>query len=168
MYDGTVVLFINSLKTLANILKKAEEHSKANNIAEKDIVEGRLIPDMRDLAFQIQTASNTAKNTLPRLIDSPSHPMDDNETTFAELQERIAKTLTILNGVKRADFDSIDPETEIKVKMGSRGDVPFTKVGYVQKFALPNFYFHTAMAYAILRAKGVDVGKQDFLSGGFA
>lgn len=93
--------------------------------------------------------------------------MEDTETTFAQLHERIAKTLAILEGVKREDFDGVDPQAEFTFKMGSLGDVPFTKVGYVQKFALPNFYFHISMAYAILRAKGVDVGKRDVLIGVF-
>ena len=161
MYDGSVYFYINGMRTLAHILKKAEEHCKENNIPEKEFMEARLAPDMNPLPFQIQTASNTAKNTLVRVLKSEAHPMDDNESTFAELQERIKKTLIILREVKREDFD-IDVNEDIIVKMGSLGEIPFTKMSYVQNFGVPNFYFHVTTAYAILRMKGVKIGKDDF------
>lgn len=164
LYDGSVVYFTNGLTMLAHILKKAEEHCKANNIPEKDIIEASLAPDMKPLAFQIQTASNTSKNAIVRLINGTAHPMDDNEATFEELQQRIAKTQDILKSVKKEDFD-LDVEAEIKVPMGPR-EVDFTKRGYVQTFAVPNFYFHAVTAYAILRSKGVTLGKLDFLRPG--
>ena len=39
----------------------------------------------------------------------------------------------------------------------------FNGLDFLTKFALPNFYFHITMAYAIIRANGVDVGKMDYL-----
>jgi hypothetical protein len=165
LYDGTVTYFINGLNTLADILKKAEDHCKENNIPEKELMEASLAPDMKPLPFQIQTASNTSKNTLVRLISSEAVPMDDNESSFAELQERIARTVAILKKAKKEDFD-FDANVEIKVPMGKMGEIPFSKKGYVQSFALPNFYFHVVTAYAILRMKGVAIGKGDFLRPG--
>ena len=162
-YDGSVAYFINGLNTLSHVLKKAEEHCKEKGIAEKEFMEARLAPDMNPLPFQIQTASNTAKNTIVRLINAEPHPMDDNEASFAELQQRIEKTLQILQSAKREDFD-FDAEVEIKVPMGKAGELPFTKKGYITNFAVPNFSFHLVTAYAILRAKGVGIGKRDFLS----
>ncbi len=163
LYDGTVTYFISGLNTLAHILIKAEEHCKEKNISENEFMEASLAPDMKPLPFQIQIASNTSKNTLVRLISSEAVPMDDNESSFAELQERISRTITILKGAKREDFD-VDANVEIKVPIGKMGEIPFSKKGYVQNFALPNFYFHVVTAYAILRMKGVAIGKADFLN----
>jgi uncharacterized protein len=42
--------------------------------------------------------------------------------------------------------------------------VTLTGEEYLQKFVLPNFYFHLTTAYDILRHKGVPLGKADFLS----
>jgi hypothetical protein len=165
LYDGSVTYFISGLNTLSHILKKAEAHCTAQSIPEKEFLESALAPDMKPLPFQIQTASNTSKNTLVRLTSSTPHPMDDTETTFAELQDRIAKTLAILKEAKREDFD-FDVEAEIKVPMGKLGEVPFTKRAYVQGFAVPNFYFHVVTAYGIVRMKGVEIGKTDFLRPG--
>jgi hypothetical protein len=167
LYDTTVVYFINGLNTLTHILKKAEEHGKAQGSPEADFMNARLIEDMNPLTFQIQTASNTAKNTLMRILGTEPIPMDDNESTFAELHERIQRTLDILKQVKRQDFD-MDVDQEIKVAFGSRGDRTWTKRGYVQGFAIPNFYFHVVTAYAILRKEGVKVGKIDFIAPGEA
>ena len=34
---------------------------------------------------------------------------------------------------------------------------------YMLHFAMPNFYFHLTTAYDILRHRGFEVGKRDFL-----
>ena len=73
-------------------------------------------------------------------------------------------TWSVGRGIRQLDFD-LDVEAEIKVPMGPR-EVDFTKRGYVQTFAVPNFYFHAVTAYAILRSKGVTLGKLDFLRPG--
>jgi hypothetical protein len=36
---------------------------------------------------------------------------------------------------------------------------------YLTGFVLPNFYFHVTTAYGILRHKGINIGKLDFLGG---
>jgi hypothetical protein len=41
--------------------------------------------------------------------------------------------------------------------------LPVTAEGFLLSFSQPNFYFHAATAYDILRAKGVALGKRDFL-----
>jgi len=163
LYDTTVPYFIAGLTMLAHILKKAEAFAKDKGLDEKEFLQSKLIDDMRPLPFQIQTASNTAKNTVVRLISTEMIPMDDNETTFAELQARIAKTLDILKGADKSAFGKIDAQSEITVPMGKDKTATFTKLAYTQTFAVPNFYFHVVTAYSILRMKGVQVGKTDFL-----
>lgn len=39
----------------------------------------------------------------------------------------------------------------------------FTTEDFLLSFSQPNFYFHSTTTYAILRWKGVTIGKQDFL-----
>lgn len=162
LYDTTVPLFISGLNTLSHILTKAEAFAKEKGISESDFLASNLIADMRPIPFQIQTAANTSVKTVARLNGTTPVPVEDNETTFAQLQARIAKTLELLKGAEKASFEG-DVHTEIEVPMG-KATRKFTRLGYVQTFALPNFYFHVTTAYAILRAKGVDVGKGDFLT----
>ena len=121
----------------------------------------RIAPDMFPLARQVQIATDHAKGASARLagVDNPSFA--DTETTFPELQARIAKTLDFVKSLKPAQFDGgFERDITLTIagqKMTWKGDV------YLHQFALPNFYFHVTAAYAILRHNGVEVGKRDFL-----
>ncbi|WP_397397948.1 DUF1993 family protein [Phenylobacterium sp.] len=44
-----------------------------------------------------------------------------------------------------------------------KGDRHFPVPDCALNLGLPNVLFHTAMAYALLRMAGVDIGKRDFL-----
>lgn len=134
--------------------------------AQKDeagLVEARLVPDMFALARQIQIASDIAKNGAARLagIEAPSMP--DTEASFAELKERCDKTIAFLQSVDTAAIDA-GIGREIEIRFPSGGGVRFDGLTYLTGFILPNLYFHTTMTYAILRAEGVQIGKQDFLA----
>ncbi len=87
--------------------------------------------------------------------------MEDNEVTFAQLQERIAKTLRFIESVDVAKLEG-DESREIVVK-GKNHELKFTAHSYVTAFAVPNFYFHITTAYNILRHLGVNIGKADFI-----
>jgi hypothetical protein len=160
-YQATVPAFIQILTALSAILTKAQAHAEAKKIDPSVFVNARIAPDMFPLARQVQIASDQAKGACARLaaIDIPSFA--DTETTFPELQARIAKTLDFIKGLKPAQFDgAFDRNVTLKIAgqdMSWKGDV------YLHQFALPNFYFHATAAYAILRHNGVDVGKRDFL-----
>lgn len=161
MYKLSVPVFIRGLNVLAGLLDKAESHANKQGIALDDLFNARLAPDMLALSSQIQRVSDTSKNTIGRLtgVAAPSFP--DDEKTFGELRERIAKTIAFLETVKPSDLENSDSR-EITVTFGK---LSFTFAGddYVLKFALPNFFFHVATTHDILRNQGVAVGKIDYL-----
>ena len=156
MYQASIPLLVRGFNNLSAVLKKGEAHPGS-----AAFVEARLAPDMLTLAGQIQRASDTAKGCAARLagIDNPSFA--DTETTFAQLQERIAKTVAFLQGVKREQIDGSE-DKPIVLKAGST-TLNFTGTSYLLGFVVPNFYFHVTTAYDILRHKGVGVGKMDYL-----
>lgn len=160
-YSATVPAFVQILNALSSILTKAAAHAEAKKIDPSVFVTARIAPDMFPLARQVQIATDHAKGASARLagVDNPSFA--DTETTFAELQARIAKTLDFVKGLKPAQFDGgFERDVTLTIagqKMTWKGDV------YLHQFALPNFYFHVTAAYAILRHNGVEVGKRDFL-----
>jgi uncharacterized protein len=161
LYDFTVPIFIRVLTNLDACLKKGEEWAKEKGISADELCEARLIEDMRPLAFQIQVASNTAKNTVVRVAGTTAVPMEDDETTMAQLHERIQKTLDVLKDVKREEFEGKHDVT-VHIK-NARVERDVTGLQYLQGFALANFFFHVSTAYGILRAKGVPLGKFDYL-----
>lgn len=158
MYRASIPIFIRALGNLSAILKKGEAHEGSASF-----IDARLAPDMLTLAGQVQRASDAAKAGVARLggIDNPSFP--DTEKTFAELQARIKKTIDFLQGVKAEQVDGSE-QKKIEFKAGQR-ELKFTGMDYLLGFALPNFYFHVTAAYAILRHKGVQIGKMDYLGG---
>ena len=161
MYDASVPVLVHSLKNLSGILKKAAVHAKAKGIDPAVLVNARLFPDMFPLARQVQIATDMAKGCGARLagVELPSYA--DTETTFPELQERISRTIAFLRSLKRAQFDGSSTRAlQLQMRMGSIG---FDGKDYLVGWVLPNFYFHMATAYNILRHNGVEIGKPDFL-----
>jgi hypothetical protein len=156
MYRASIPVFIRALNNLSAILKKGEAHE-----GNASFLDARLALDMLTLTGQIQRASDAAKGAVARLggIDNPSFP--DTEKTFAELQARIKKTIDFLHGVKPEQIDGSE-QKKIDLKAGQR-ELKFTGEDYLLGFALPNFFFHVTTAYAILRHKGVQIGKMDYL-----
>ena len=161
MYDASVTVFLHNLKQLSHLLDKGLAHATAKGIDPATLVNAKLAEDMRPLSFQIQSASDASKLAVVRLtgVAAPSFP--DTETTFEELQKRIADTRTYLESVPREAFAGAE-ERKFMMKAGPT-EHEFTGQPYLLHFALPNFFFHVTTAYAILRHNGVDIGKRDFL-----
>ena len=118
---------------------------------------------MNPLSFQIQICSNTAKGICHRVAGLPEVPMADDETTLEQLYTRINRTLEVLREAegKKEAFEGKEG-SEVVMKAGGK-EWKFTGLGYLQEFALANFWFHMVTAYNILRKEGVPVGKMDYL-----
>jgi len=161
MYSASVPVFVRYLSALAGVLKKAEAHCAAKKIDPSVLVTARLYPDMFALARQVQIASDHAKGCCARLAGVEIPKFADTEATFDELQERIKKTLDFVKGFKPADIDGSDSKDIVLDIHGTKYE--FQGADYLSIWALPNFFFHTTTAYAILRHSGVEVGKRDFM-----
>ena len=161
LYDVSVPAFLRGFANLTDILKKGEAFADEQGIPHKELLEARLFEDMLPLTGQIQRASDTAKFVPVRVGGYENVPMADEEATFADLHARIEKTVAFLSSVVPATMADRD-DIEVVLKTRS-GETTFTGKGYVLGFALPNFYFHATTAYAILRHKGVPIGKKDYL-----
>jgi hypothetical protein len=161
MYQASVPVFARGLESLSAILAKGATHAEAKKIEPAVFVNARLAPDMFPFSRQIQIASDAAKGCVARLAGAevPSYP--DTESTFAELEARIAKTLAFVKGFTAAQVDGSE-ERSVVLKMRS-GEMTFRGQDYLFKLTLPNFYFHITTAYDILRHNGVEVGKMDYL-----
>lgn len=161
MYAASVPVFQSQLKALGAILSKAEQHAEANKIDPAVLIGARLYPDMFPLLRQVQIATDHAKGAVARLAGDEVPAYADSETSFAELQERIRKTLAFLDGFRPDRIDGSE-ERDIEIKF-PHITLNFKGQHYLLRFALPNFYFHVTTAYDILRHSGVGIKKGDFL-----
>lgn len=163
LFDASVPGYLRMLRNLSAVLTKAQAFAEANGVALVTLTDARLAPDMHPLNRQIQMASDAAKGGAARLAGSEPPSMPDVETTFPELQARIAATIAYLETLTPEQFvGREDSAIELKFPNGS---MTFTGRDFLFNFSLPNFLFHVTTAYAILRNQGVPLGKMDFLAG---
>jgi hypothetical protein len=161
MFQASVPVFDRHLGALATILAKGAAHAEAHKIDPAVLIQSRLYPDMFALGRQVQIAADAAKGCIPRLAGAEVPAWEDTETTFEHLIERCARTQAFITGFAA---DQIDGSEEREIVLAMRaGSMTFTGQQYLLAFAMPNFYFHVSMTYAILRHNGVEVGKRDFL-----
>lgn len=163
LYDVSVPVFIRTLGSMSAFLEKGRAFAEEKGMPHQELLEARLFPDMAPLTAQIQRASDAAKFVAVRVAQVQNVGFEDTEASFAELQTRIARTVEFLKAVPANSMDGRE-EAEVVLTM-RHGSVSFTGRDYVLNFALPNFFFHVTTAYALLRHKGVPVGKRDFLGG---
>ena len=163
LHAVSVPVFVRALTALDALLTKGEESAAARGFDPAVLLSARLAPDMFPLTRQVQIASDGAKGGAARLAGQAAPAFPDTETSFAELHERIAKTVAWLDGLDPAGFAG-DPDAALVVTLAGQ-DYPFTRQSFLFGFVLPNLYFHVSAAYNILRHNGVPVGKRDYLGG---
>lgn len=161
LYEISVPVFIRGLRNLAAILDKGEAYADGEGKAADSLLEARLYPDMHALAYQVQRASDASRFFVARIAGIDNPPMEDNEASIADLKGRIAATIAYLEAAPR---DRIDGKEDVEVELKSpRATLVFKGLPYLLDFALPNFFFHVSIAYALLRHQGVPVGKMDYI-----
>ncbi len=148
------------LKNLDGCLEKAVAHATAKRVDPDVLLGTRLALDMFPLVRQIQNACDQAKWAAARSAgkQAPAHP--DDEKTVADCRKRIATVIEYLDGFRAADFDGV---AERRVALPRWEGKSMSATDYVIEHAMPNFFFHFTMAYALLRHNGVDIGKRDYL-----
>ena len=162
MYNASVPVFKQLLDSLSKILQLADSHTSDHNMEPQDLLQASLFADMLNFSRQIQIATDFAKGVSARLAGVEVPAYEDNETSFAELQARIAKTLDFINSIAPQMIDGSE-EREIITRPGTPKEKKFNGQSYLLHYGLPQFFFHVTTAYDILRHKGVAIGKRDYM-----
>jgi len=151
---------LKSLNTAANILEKAQAWAKESGKSEEELLQARLAPDMLPLIKQITILSDNAKGVASRLSGTENPKYEDNESTFAELIERIKKTREFILSIDQQEYTDAHQQ---KIVMPYIPDKFQSAEDYARDYALPNFCFHLVTTYAILRNQGMPIGKMDYI-----
>jgi hypothetical protein len=163
VHAATVDVFVPMLQQLDKMLEKAEAFAAAKKL-DAGVIEGlRLAPDMFTLTRQVQLACDFAKNGAYRLAGIDPPKVADEEKTLADLRGRVARTLALLGEVGPDKLAGAE-QRHITVPLRTR-TLEIDGLPYIQRWTLPNFFFHLTTVYALLRQAGVELGKQDFLGG---
>jgi hypothetical protein len=161
MHRRSVAVYDRFLAALAAILKKAEAHCEARGIKPEALLQDRLYPDMFPLVKQVQLACDFAARGAARLAGEMPKSFPDTETTFGELQARIAAVRDYMSGFDAPAYDGAE-KLGITLKIAGQ-DRTLTGEDFLDFYSLPQFHFHLTTAYAILRHRGVDLGKRDYM-----
>jgi uncharacterized protein len=164
MHALSVDLFANALGNLSFVLEKAAASAAQRKFDPAVLLGARLAPDMLPLTRQIQIAGDIAKNSVARLAAQEPPRFEDNESTIEQLRARLARTIDFLKSVPASALEGSETR-DIKVPAGER-TLEFKGLDFLQRWAIPNVFFHVVTAYDILRHNGVDLGKRDFLNAG--
>jgi len=161
MYYLVIRQFARTLKNLDACLGKAERYAEARSFDVNNLVNARLAPDMLPFVAQIRIACDNAKMAAANLSGKPAPKHEDTEKTFEELHARIGKALAFIDSLSESDFAKTTADQPVKLAFPPNKALRATE--YLVTRQIPNFYFHAATAYDILRHNGVDVGKSDYL-----
>lgn len=159
LYDATVPVLSRYLLRLDGLLALAEAHVRGGGLSERDVLEARLVEDMFPLAQQVRSACGFAFRTVFPLMRREAPTVSEGQGSLAELRLLTRETWQTLQALSADAFD-----TGALPVTGEAGFASLTLPPreYALHYAMPNFFFHLSMTYAVLRYLGVPVGKPDF------
>ncbi|KND86825.1 hypothetical protein TOPH_08561 [Tolypocladium ophioglossoides CBS 100239] len=157
LYDASIALAHNAVRSLSAILKKGEAAPNAASLPEASIH-----PDMKPLSFQVHLVTDVAQKLQARLMGTEPATLENNLKTFADFHARIAQVEELL---AKADRDTINKRAaeNVPLALGPDKTVQIPGMAYASGFGVPNVFFHLTTAYDILRKEGVPLGKMDYL-----
>ena len=161
MYYQVIAQCTQALKNVEGWLDKAEADAAAKRVDAGALMTARLAPDMKPFIYQVQSACDYLKAGAAWLSGQKPPKHDDTEQTIDEVRTRIRKTVAFVENVAEAQYADA-AEQRVSLSFAPAGKV-LVGPHYLLQMTIPNVYFHLAMAYAVLRHHGVDVGKMDFL-----
>jgi hypothetical protein len=162
LYAATIPPYQQTLGAITGLLVAAETFCAEKQLAPQEIIDARLAADMLPFAYQVKSTAVHSLGSIEGVRRGVFAPdMTPPPQTFAALKARIAETLAALAAITPAEIDGFvgrDMCFEFRERR-----LPFTAEDFLLSFSLPNFYFHAATAYDILRWKGAPIGKRDFM-----
>jgi uncharacterized protein len=162
LYAATIPSFRQILGAVSGLLDKAETFCAEKGIAPQELIQARLAADMFPLAYQVKSTAVHSLGAIEGVRKGVFSPdMTAPPETFAALRARIAETLTALGKIDIAEVDSFLGR-DMHFSFGDK-HIDFTAEDFLLSFSQPNFYFHAATTYDILRWKGIPIGKRDFI-----
>jgi hypothetical protein len=161
MYQASAPVFVQGLKGLLIVLDKAEAYAKARKIDESVLLQARIFPDMFAFVRQCQVVTDNAKGAMARLAGQTPPSYEDTETSIEALKARVAKTIAYVESFTPDQIDGSE-ERDILLKFPG-GEMTFKGQAYLLNHVLPNFFFHAATAYDLMRGAGVELTKGAYM-----
>ena len=151
---NTRTLLTRYLQQLQLILEKIQN---TDNESEQ-LLTARISPDMLPLSKQVQITANFSLRIACQEAGQEVVNFDANELNYKGLSAQLKHTLAHISALPEPNHGG-QPMASDKAGFA---DIKMPFAEYRDSFALPNFFFHLSMVYAIAKAQGVAVTKGDF------
>ena len=161
LYEATVERFIQTLGGVAGCLERGRDHCAERGLDLEELVQSRLWSDMLPLSFQLVSVVRHSRGAIEGVREGVFSPPPRETFSYDQLQARVGEAREWLSAIAPDEIEAL-ADRDMIFKAGER-TVPYTGAGFLLSFSLPNFYFHAATAYGILRSKGVPLGKRDYI-----
>ena len=161
-----VGLYDRVLATCDHILTKGEAFAAEKGIESSEILDWKLVDDMNPLRFQLMVVINFTRNWPARVVGLPlPGDVDSEATDLPGFHTAIADARAWLAALKPEQLEGGD-DAALTHKLREGMEPTFPGGQWMTVFGATNIYFHMSIAYAILRSKGVKIGKSDLFSTG--
>jgi len=162
LHTAIIGTHLQLLPALAGLVEKAEAYCAEKGLEPASLTEASLAPDMWPFSKQVFESCRHSAGAVESLGKGEFSPdITPAPSDFASLKQRVAEAIAYLEGIDADYLDSI-AGNDMHFKFGEK-IIPFTVADFMLSFSLPNFYFHTNAVYQNLRAKGLEVGKLDYI-----
>ncbi|MEO6388972.1 MAG: DUF1993 domain-containing protein, partial [Croceibacterium sp.] len=157
-HAAVVPSYLQILRGTVGWLGKAEAFVKDSGASEAEFIDARLAPDMFPFNRQVRATAMHSQGAIEGAFKGQFSPdMTPPPTSFAGLRERLGEAIAYLEAIDPAAFEQLVGKP-MRFVFGT-ADIPYAADQFLLSFSMPNFFFHTTTAYAILRARDVPVGK---------
>ncbi len=162
LYHASVGAYLQILPSIAGLIAKAEAHCTEHGLPAEALTGAALAGDMWPFAKQVWECDHHSARAIEGLRNGVFSPdFDKAPLDFASLHARIAGSIATLEAIDPAEINGMEGQA-MRFEFGTR-HMDFTAEDFLLTFSLPNFYFHASATYGVLRMKGLNVGKLDFL-----
>lgn len=162
LYTALVPSFIQILGALEKVIDKGEQFAAERHLAPDELVQARLAEDMLPFAYQVRAAAEHSFGAIRNVRDGYVTPnLSPPPADFAGLRACVADARAGLAALTPAEVDAL-VGGDVCFEYGTLR-LDFAAEDFLLSFSQPNFYFHATTAYDILRSKGVQLGKADFV-----
>ena len=155
-------IYRTRLITLGNILGRAEAELLPEDPDKKALLTARLADDMLPLPNQVWFTCRQAELLLGKLNGAPVKEFESDKASFADLKALVAETVSRIEAQADPKEDFAAGQTTLEIP--GFPVLPISGQDYIDEWLTPNFYFHLVTAYDILRARGLAIGKADYMS----
>lgn len=163
LHAAFVPTALQILGVTQGLIDKAEEYCKAEGKDEAEIIGCRLIEDMLPFNYQIKSVALHTGGAIAGAKAGEFQPdWSEPPETFSGLREKLAGAIATLEATTEDELEALIGK-DVAFVVPERLHLDFTAENFLLSFSQPNYMFHAATAYDLLRMRGIEVGKRDFL-----